>query len=74
MDTLESLATPGETDFASRVVRARAYFRSMLPDVMAELRSQLDAEHSAISKVASAGYDYESCRIAIWGATRRLRP
>jgi hypothetical protein len=43
------------TDFASRVARARAFYQSMLPDVEKGLRSQTDAEESAIRKVAEAG-------------------
>ncbi len=64
-DWIASLATPGGTDFASRVVRARAFYLEMCRDVAAGFRSQTDAEESAIRPLTAAGYDYDASRRAL---------
>lgn len=65
--------TPMGTDFESRAHRARAFYQSMLPDVIAGLRGQTDAEESAIRKLTEAGYDYECSRRAILGMRHTTR-
>jgi hypothetical protein len=64
-DIHASLAAIGGTDFSSRVIRARAFYRSMVPDIAAGLRSQTDAEESAIRSLTAAGYDYTCSREAV---------
>lgn len=53
-------------DFASRVRRARVYYRDLLSDVLNGLGSQSDAEERAIRTVTKGrDYDYELVRKAV---------
>jgi hypothetical protein len=54
-------------DFNSRVARARAFYRAMLLDVQLGMRSQSDAEASAVRAVLKDGddYDWDACLAAI---------
>jgi len=58
----EFYPSPADSD---PVDRARAFFRSLQPDVLAGTRGQTDAEESAIRKLTAIGWSYESARHAI---------
>lgn len=52
----------GGEDYLSRLARARALYSELRQDVLQGLRSQADAEFTAVQSVARHGYDYECCR------------